>query len=172
MSEPITKQLRGLMNHTQLHGVPLVELGEFEFRLRCDEIDAIVEALEAENRRLADSIRISLTQADEPPRAAESHDGWVEWVELPRDADGVPWHIGDRTESGQTIEAMGLNRYGWHFVGTVNEIDPAIHRHCHTLTVKDVLREFADGIEGQNDEFRELALEDYAKRLRLAGEDA
>jgi hypothetical protein len=33
-------------------------------------------------------------------------------LRAPIDADGEVWHIGDRTESGQTIEAMGLNKHG------------------------------------------------------------
>lgn len=67
----------------------------------------------------------------------------AELVELPKDADGVPWRIGDRTESGQTIQAMGLNKHGWYFLNTGNEIDPTKHRHYHEPTVEDVLFEFA-----------------------------
>ena len=98
------------------------------------------------------------------------------WVELPKDADGVPWHIGDRTESGQTIQAMGLNKHGWHFVGTVNDIDPSIHRHYHAPTVEDVLREFANEVYADADNEirdRDFLCAKYAKRLTLAeGEDA
>jgi hypothetical protein len=89
-------------------------------------------------------------------------------VLLPVDADGVPWHIGDRTESGQTIEAMGLNKHGWHFVGTVNEIDPSIHRHYHAPTVEDVLREFAYGLGVPVADSYVAAT---AAKLRLAEED-
>ena len=64
------------------------------------------------------------------------------YVELPVDADDVPWHLGDVTENGNTVTAMGLNAHGWCFVGTTNDIDPSIHRHYHTPTVEDVLREF------------------------------
>ena len=63
------------------------------------------------------------------------------WVKLPVDADGVPWRIGDVTESGQTVEAMGLNRHGWHFVGTVNEIDTAIHRHHQPDTWERIIED-------------------------------
>ena len=97
------------------------------------------------------------------------------WVRLPKDADGVPWRIGDRTESGQTIQAMGLNKHGWHFVGTVNEIDPSIHRHHHAQTVEDVLTEMlAKTIErGELTNGAAQTIAEYAKRLKLAeGEDA
>lgn len=51
MSEykPITGELRKVMNHTEMRNVPLVELGEYEFARRCDEIDAIHAGLEREN---------------------------------------------------------------------------------------------------------------------------
>ena len=96
-----------------------------------------------------------------------------EWIRLPVDADGVPWHIGDRTESGQTIQAMGLNKHGWHFVGTVNDIDPSIHRHYHEPTVEDVLREFALACEDAGNAGPEVAriAAEYAKRLTLAGKE-
>ena len=47
--------------------------------------------------------------------------------------------------------------------------DTTIHewRHHHTPTVEDVLREFADGIKDQNADFAELAIAEYAKRLKL-----
>ena len=94
------------------------------------------------------------------------------YVELPKDADGEVWHIGDRTESGQTIEAMGLNKHGWHFVGTVNEIDPAIHRHYHAPTVEDVLREFALAVcKDDALTIRRDVVDEYAAKLRLAGSD-
>lgn len=94
------------------------------------------------------------------------------WVRLPKDADGVPWHIGDRTESGQTIEAMGLNKHGWCFIGTVNEIDPSIHRHYHAPTIEDVLHELIDKAQALSciDDEDELVA-DFAKRLRLAESD-
>lgn len=94
------------------------------------------------------------------------------WVRLPKDEDGEVWHIGDRTESGQTIEAMGLNKHGWHFVGTVNEIDPAIHRHYHAPTVEDVLREFAMAVcKDDALTIRKDVVDEYAAKLMLK-EDA
>ena len=50
--KPITGELRKVMNHTELRNVPLVELGEYEFARRCDEIDAIHAGLERENAEL------------------------------------------------------------------------------------------------------------------------
>ena len=39
-------------------------------------------------------------------------------------------------------------------------------------TVEDVLREFASAMSGQNADFGELTIAEYAKRLKLAEEDA
>lgn len=109
-----------------------------------------------------------------------------EYIKLPKDTDGVPWRIGDVTENGQTINAMGLNKYGWYFLGTVNDIEPSIHRHHHAPTVEDVLRECIANVCRSNAELHEqgcppLTMEDideeldeyineYAAKLRLAGE--
>ena len=95
------------------------------------------------------------------------------WVELPKDADGVPWHVGDRTESGQTIQAMGLNKHGWYFVGTVNDIDPRIHRHHHAPTVEDVLQKLLEQAVGYSDAHTTVALDaivEFSAKLRLAGD--
>lgn len=106
-----------------------------------------------------------------------------EYIKLPKDADGVLWRIGDVTENGQTIKAMGLNKYGWYFLGTVNEIDPSIHRHYHEPTVEDVLREFAQAMNENMgmytgeaidaDEWRDAdnkTIAEFAAKLRLAGD--
>lgn len=94
-----------------------------------------------------------------------------EYTKLPVDADGVPWRIGDVTESGQTIKAMGLNKYGWYFLGTVNEIDPSIHRHHHEPTVEDVLREFFSRyVTTKPKDEDDAIIAEYAAKLRLAGE--
>lgn len=91
------------------------------------------------------------------------------WVRLPKDADGETWHIGDRTESGQVVYKLYLDKHGWSFYGLVNDIDPAIHRHYHAPTVEDVLHEFiCDHEEGVRDEVDLIA--EYAAKLRLRGD--
>jgi hypothetical protein len=115
---------------------------------------------------------------------AQHEDAMAEhgWVKLPVDADGVTWNIGDRTESGQVVYKLYLDKHGWSFYGLVNDIDPAIHRHYHAPTVEDVLREFArvgirigskDGIEAGKFTFYpdEDMVAEYASKLRLR-EDA
>lgn len=56
--EPITAELRRVMNHTTMAGVPLVEIGEFEFTHRCDAIDAIHAGLERENAELRERVAV------------------------------------------------------------------------------------------------------------------
>jgi hypothetical protein len=168
--EPITGELRELMGGVEPRvdedGVVTAKYvtpeAWGEFVRRCDAIDAVHAGLERENAELRERV------AELDNERGNMHDGWVR---LPLDADGVPWHIGDSTESGQTVEAMGLNKHGWHFVGTVNEIDPSIHRHHHAPTVEDVLREFLDEAEHFHSlEEERDAISEYARRLTLAGD--
>jgi len=105
MSGTITGELRSLMHHTESHGVPLVELGECEFALRCDAIDAVHANLERENASLKAELDRVLGEQDD-------RDGWVR---LPVDADGEYIHIGDVMEwpdDGKTFEVVGIGD-GW-----------------------------------------------------------
>ena len=97
----------------------------------------------------------------------------VDYTALPVDADGIPWHVGDMTENGNVVNGMTIDFHGWHFTGTRNDIDPAIHRHyVPKPTVEDVLRDYASRIliVGCIDEEDELVAE-YAAKLRLAGDE-
>lgn len=104
------------------------------------------------------------------------------WVRLPLDADGEPIRIGDVMESkgsdflfGEAsfeVRAMRYDEGGWEVYDRLGDrYAPSLLRHHHKPTVEDVLREFAAGICGQNADFAELAIAEYAKRLRLR-EDA
>jgi len=64
------------------------------------------------------------------------------YMELPVDADGVPWHIGDITENGNVVNGISFDSNGAHFVSTLNDIDPGIHTHYKQRTVEDVLNDF------------------------------
>lgn len=91
-------------------------------------------------------------------------------VRLPRDAEGVPWQIGDKNENGRTISGMGLNAHGWYFTGIQNDIDPSIHTH-YKPTVEDVLREFAEQWHKTHHDDYDVLITEYAERLQLR-EDA
>jgi len=113
------------------------------------------------------------------------------WVKLPVDADGVPFHIGDKVDSdhyedgtiigvhyfrapnGVVFEEIAVQPNGWD---TATWRDPEEYAHHHEPTVEDVLREFAANIADVlgGDDFKlddndELYAE-YAAKLRLAGD--
>lgn len=70
------------------------------------------------------------------------------FIELPVDAEGVPWHVGDVTENGNVVRAITFDRIGAHFTGTVNDIDPSIHTHFEPRTIEDALRDLVDDALG------------------------
>ena len=96
-------------------------------------------------------------------------------IELPKDADNVPWNIGDHDEDGNEVTELRLTSDGW-FVVTDGEwpYRPESKRHYHAPTVEDVLTEFGIDWEHESDcEDRAALLKEYASKLRLAeGEDA
>ena len=111
-----------------------------------------------------------------------------EMVELPKDRDGVPIHVGDTLDGyGKTIEVveMRYGRGGWVLISRDGSgyADTFAFAHHHEPTVEDVLREFADEMN-QNlgmytgeaidaDEWRDAdakTVEKFAAKLRLAGD--
>jgi len=100
--------------------------------------------------KLRDALIALLEQAD-----PDTH------VELPRDVDGLTWHIGDAIEDGTVIKEFMLTKYGWNFMG-VPAIDPSIHRHFKS--VEEVLREFASEWSDVDDDTNLVA--EYADRLK------
>lgn len=106
----------------------------------------------------------------------------AEMVELPKDADGVPIHVGDVMEerSGHTFEVASLMAFGgsdnWLVLSDPRNFssfrEPHDIRHHHAPTVEDVLREFAEKvIDSQIPSVHptyEEAITEYAAKLRLA----
>ena len=109
-------------------------------------------------------------------------------IELPKDADGVPFHIGELVDemlpfggyaAPAPIDTMELSRGASGYVWMVKLdaenralISPKLLRH-HAPTVEDVLTEFGIDWEYESDcEDRAALLKEYASKLRLAeGED-
>ena len=103
----------------------------------------------------------------------------AEWVKLPVDADGEVIHIGDQLDpispdyASFYVELMYLNSSNhWEIAtdldGEWSEDEFSQLRHHHGQFIEDVLREFADSVDGQNKDFRELLIAEYSKRMRLA----
>lgn len=106
----------------------------------------------------------------------------MQYVELPKDADGEVWHVGDfavgevNPRNPKKIERMiwyGPDS-GWQLeTNTIIYPCPDRPRHHHKPTVEDVLREFGDWYthtKGGCDEDGIIA--DYAAKLQLAGDAA
>ena len=94
-------------------------------------------------------------------------------VELPKDADDVPWSVGDRDEDGNVVTELRLTYDGCWFVITDGEwpYRPKRKRHYHAPTVEEVLTEFGIDWEHESDcEDRAALLKEFAAKLRLAGD--
>lgn len=113
---PITGELRG--EFTASGGVMKLDGGTVEEYMTiaksrldelCDAIDSVHARLEAENARLKaerDSMATALDMAEgEHDYAPLSH-----YMLLPKDADGVPIHVGDRlrNDSGKEVTVVGV----------------------------------------------------------------
>lgn len=118
------------------------------------------------------------------------HEVSADYVELPKDADGEPIHVGERVQfidyNPSTVSHMSLADDGWRVyvkydggIGTGSG-EPKRIRHYHAPTVEDVLRdmhaeldevtalyvgEVIDSDERDHDEARIFA--EYAQRLQL-----
>lgn len=106
----------------------------------------------------------------------------ADYMRLPVDADGVPFHIGDKVDSdhyedgtiigvhylrapnGVVFEEIAVQPNGWD---TATWRDPEEYAHHHEPTVEDVLREYAIECEDAGNsgpEVKRLATE-YAERI-------
>lgn len=116
------------------------------------------------------------------------------WVELPKDADGEPIHVGDKVTCARSVwQVTGLRLTGlaWGVCCTIfndhggsgtNVYPPCDLRHYHEPTVKDVLREVvtlchntwkkesAFHFYDVDDVMESDNIAEYAAKLRLAGE--
>ena len=104
------------------------------------------------------------------------------WVDLPKDADGEVWHVGDlavgevNPNNPKAVERMlwyGPDS-GWQLeTDTIIFPCPERVRHHQTPTIEDVLTEFGIDWEHESDcEDRAALLKEYAAKLRemLAGD--
>lgn len=114
----------------------------------------------------------------------------TDYVPLPTDAEGIPFHVGDHVEvpdglpsEGKpwqvgTIARLDLGATCWHVRviagGMYHDYLIENVRHHHKPTVEDVLREMVAAYmdtpldDSNNGEF----FAEYAAKLRLVGEDA
>ena len=163
MNDTITTELRESMVDD---ACGLLYIGETALADLCDAIDAVHANLEAEN----ESLRREL---DRVLGEQEDRDGLVR---LPKDADGEYIHIGDvmqMLDDNELREVVGFYEEG--FLAWLNGMyvpcNARFYSHHHAPTVEDVLREFAMEVCGEPAlTIRSGVVEEYASRLRLAGE--
>lgn len=178
---PITTELREYLSKVDenLHEDWLfVNVEWSEVNRLCDNIDAIHAGLE---RDYATACRVNEHQDLEYTDLAKRYD---KTITLPLDADGLPIRIGDvmdftKNVRGLTVLGIGIvdaseSSLGEFGLGVfVREGSDYVwynaeFLHHHVPTVEDVLREFAVGICGQNADFAELVIAEYAAKLKLA----
>jgi len=143
----------------------LLYIGETALADLCDAIDAVHASLEREN----ESLRRELD------RVLGEQEGREGLIRLPKDAGDEYIHVGDVMDGyGKTIEVveMRYGRSGWVLISRDGNgyADTSAFTH-HASTVEDVLREFAVEVCGEPAlTIRSGVVEEYASRLRLAGE--
>ena len=86
------------------------------------------------------------------------------YVRLPVDIDGVPWHIGDVVLGHGELKAMCLDQYGWHFQNNT-AIKPDIHAHECRESIESVLCEMIHEY-GSTDKLTETVAAEYADKIR------
>lgn len=183
--KPITGELRGACElaapKIEIDGTVLFSKVNFNYKQfidLCDNIDAVHAELERENARLKaerDSMAAALDAAQgEHAYAPESH-----YMMLPKDADGVPVHVGDwitgRWDAKAKVVAVTSDDVYWWEPDGCHWCHAFEVRHYHAPTVEDVLDGFAsaydliDGDDEGHQKYLDLIAE-YAAKLRLAGE--
>lgn len=141
-----------------------------------DELRAIADRIDEAHKHA-----IAYVDDRDPETMAENG-----WVKLPVDADGEYIRIGDAVTCGATVWTVTGLKFlgeGWGICCTIYTKNgssgttiypPSDLTHHRPPTVEDVLREFADLVRKERIELATISdetLSEYAKRLRLAGED-
>lgn len=104
------------------------------------------------------------------------------YIELPKDADGNPIHIGDVMEFSafeiekpvtRVVDGIGQGVFfAWCGERGYQQHEAKRYRHHKQPTVEDVMVEFAvDWESAQDGEDKTAVLKEYAAKLRLVGED-
>ena len=101
----------------------------------------------------------------------------VDYMAVPLDEDGVPWHIGDEMlMDGEVCEVVGIGDeiILYAFEDGVEWTRAAYNRHYVKRDVEDVLRKFAGSLASTDNNwgsYVDEAVAEYAKLLRLVEDD-
>lgn len=157
----ITKELRRFANS----GMSAMECAAYS-----DKLIAIADHIDMEHER---------RMVERADRYSELRTSLKErYIELPKDADDVPIHVGDEVkdvdyDGHASVFDMHIATDGWWVCAGGVCRRPDSYRHYHAPTVEDVLLEFGEWYthtKGGCDEDNIIA--EYAAKLRLAEEDA
>lgn len=170
----------------------------------CDSIDAVHAGLERENKELRDALNDTVNQATSAreywkelheqllkdihglehdvemwrDRAEdmrmERDDALADSMQLPKDADGVQWNVGDRDEYGYEVIELKLTSDGWYII--TDDLWPkkpeSIRHHYASTdasTVENVLHDFVDAwAEWKDGTAMMNPVETFAAKLKLA----
>lgn len=139
-----------------------------------EELTAIADRIDAEHEAMLADARKAVYQ---------------DYVELPKDADGVPIRFGDKVtvswkdevyevtgfsciqQLASDVRTICVEVYSSNRMGNVTLCAANGCRHYKPPTVEDVMVEFAtDWESAQDGEDKTAVLKEYAKRLTLAGD--
>lgn len=145
-----------------------IEEAEQVYGCECKHLLALADRIDAEHEEALSQAYMDVSDS--------------EWVRLPKDADGVPIHVGDVLTDDAEFESEGkvvrlmFENEGWlvGFDERVKWAEPSIHEwhHYHEPTVEDMLREFALAVcKDDALTIRKGVVEEYAAKLRLAKEE-
>lgn len=159
----------------------------FRYKDVREKLDAIADRIDAEHESAMaeswdngyESDYLGIEQwLTEHPQVMEHHG----WVQLPKDADGEPWRLGDELMmEGEVCEVVGIGDgiVLYAFEDGVEWTRAAYNRHYRRQDVEYVLRDFTDailewagksGTVAETGTWSDVAAK-YVKRLRIAEDD-
>ena len=149
------------------------EVANYPFRDNRDFalFEAIADRIDAEHERMFDDLTVDMQPMTDESMAEHG------WMRLPVDADGEYIHIADvmcwlNEDVPNKVDCMHLCGDGWWVYSHGVGVRSKELRHYHATTVEDVLREFVqefiDFATCIDDHEVTDAIEQYAKRLKLA----
>lgn len=140
-----------------------------------EALDFVNEELEVgeDNRWNGGVSKLFRIIADRVDEAGHAKPDTGRFVELPLDADGVPWHIGDVMECGDTVAVMFLEEKGWSMLDIAGPIDPSRQRHYKPRTLDDIIAEcdYESIIDGECEYVEKRIREAYEMGKRNGAND-
>ena len=118
-----------------------IEEAEQVYGCECKHLLALADRIDMEHERLM------VERADQYSELRAKMNNC--YIELPKDADGEPIHVGDEVEEidydgSHHVNELRMRENGWWVSGDGLCRRPHKYRHYHAPTVEDMLKEFAN----------------------------